>query len=58
MRSKADIYFDINSMRDYFVVMDNEDTPRMLRHLARIEMDLIKAMKKPLECTFHYKVVE
>ena len=58
MRSKADIYFDINSMRDYFVVQDDEDTPRMLRHLARLEMDMIKAMRRPIECAYHYKVVE
>ena len=56
MRSKADIYFDINSMRDYFVVQDDEDTPRMLRHLTRLEMDMVKAM--PIECAYHYKVVE
>ena len=58
MRSKADIYFDINSMRDYFVVQDDEDTPRMLRHLARLELDMIKAMRRYIECPYQYKVVE
>ena len=57
MRSKADIYFDINSMRDYFVVQDDEDTPRMLRHLARLEMDMIN-LRGPTREYFHYKVIE
>ena len=57
MRSKADIYFDINSMRDYFVVQDDEDTPRMLRHLARLEMDMIKA-QGTTSGSYHYKVIE
>ena len=58
MRSKAESYFDINAMRAYFVTQDNEDTPRMLRHLARLEMDMIKAMRRPIECAYHYKVIE
>ena len=57
MRSKAESYFDINAMRAYFVTQDNEDTPRMLRHLARIEMDMINLRDPTREC-LHYKVIE
>ena len=57
MRSKAESYFDINALRSYFVTQDNEDTPRMLRHLARLEMDMIN-LRGPTHEYFHYKVVE
>ena len=57
MRSKAESYFDINAMRAYFVTQDNEDTPRMLRHLARLEMDMIN-LRGPTREYFHYKVIE
>ena len=56
MRSKAESYFDINAMRAYFVTQDNEDTPRMLRHLARLEMDMIN-LRGPTREYFHYKVI-
>ena len=57
MRSKAESYFDINALRSYFVTQDNEDTPRMLRHLARLEMDMIN-LRGPTREYFHYKVIE
>lgn len=57
MRSKAESYYDINAMRSFFVSMDDEDTPRMLRHLARIEMDMINLRGATREC-LHYRVVE
>ena len=57
MRSKAESYYDINAMRSFFVSMDDEDTPRMLRHLARIEMDMIN-LRGPTREYLQYKVVE